>query len=514
MSILSNIFAFFNTPKREVQGYAPGWSGANMQPFDGEKTPFELGTPLHYSLDYYGIRMRAWENYIKSDIVQNAIKKYVLWIVGAGLKIQVAPVDSVINDKSFNNKTFAKTSEPLFRLFANSRQSTYNNMNTLHDAAAEALKNAILAGDVLCVLRFENNLVTIQIIDGHFVQSPLMKTAANGNRIIQGVEVDGKGKHIAYYIAKPNFEFERVPAYGDKTGRLQAWLFYGMRHKNDDVRGMSLLTAVMETAAKIDRYKEATVGTAEENAKLVYSIEHDQNSDGSNPLIKNLAQSMGRNNGTAPETDPQTAGENVATKIALSTEKQVFNMPIGAKINQHGGKVDIHFGEFFSTNADLIYATLGIPPEVAMDKFGGAYSGSRAALKSWEYKMAVDRITLLDRQFYKPFYSYWLDIQVLSNKITVPGYLEAMLKKDYTKIEAYKNVRFVGAGVPHIDPLKEVNAERKKLGSIYDNVPLTTGDNSAETLGTGDFESILEQAARERELFSEFENTNENENGL
>jgi capsid protein len=270
----------------------------------------------------------------------------------------------------------------------------------------------------------------------------------------------------------------------------------------------------METAAKIDRYKEATVGTAEENAKLVYSIEHDQNSDGSNPLIKNLAQSMGRNNGTAPETDPQTAGENVATKIALSTEKQVFNMPIGAKINQHGGKVDIHFGEFFSTNADLIYATLGIPPEVAMDKFGGAYSGSRAALKSWEYKMAVDRITLLDRQFYKPFYSYWLDIQVLSNKITVPGYLEAMLKKDYTKIEAYKNVRFVGAGVPHIDPLKEVNAERKKLGSIYDNVPLTTGDNSAETLGTGDFESILEQAARERELFSEFENTNENENGL
>jgi capsid protein len=140
-----------------------------------------------------------------------------------------------------------------------------------------------------------------------------------------------------------------------------------------------------------------------------------------------------------------------------------------------------------------------------MDKFGGAYSGSRAALKSWEYKMMVDRIVLLDRQFYKPFYAFWLDIQVLSNKISVPGYLEAMLKKDFTKLEAYRNVRFVGAGVPHIDPLKEVNAERKKLGEIYDRVPLTTGDNATETLNTGDFDSIIEQASRERELFVEFE---------
>ena len=99
MSILSNIYnaprnllnatrAAFGlqqtTADRNMSGY---WSGANMQPFDGEKTPYELGQPKEFVLDYSTLRMRAWEAYIKSDIVQNAIKKYVLWVLGEGLKL-------------------------------------------------------------------------------------------------------------------------------------------------------------------------------------------------------------------------------------------------------------------------------------------------------------------------------------------------------------------------------------------------------------------------------------------
>ncbi|MCK5613910.1 hypothetical protein KAR91_69250, partial [Candidatus Pacearchaeota archaeon] len=32
------------------------WSGRNMVPFDGEKTPYEMGRPLNYDDDYYRLR--------------------------------------------------------------------------------------------------------------------------------------------------------------------------------------------------------------------------------------------------------------------------------------------------------------------------------------------------------------------------------------------------------------------------------------------------------------------------
>jgi len=255
----------------------------------------------------------------------------------------------------------------------------------------------------------------------------------------------------------------------------------------------------------MDRYAEATVGTAEENAKVVMTIEHANFSDGSNPLLQQLGQSFGRGAGTAPETkNPELQAEGIAAKIAATTEKQAYNLPPGAKLNQHGGKSDIHFAEFFGINADLIYSTLGIPPEVAADKFGGAYSGSRAALKSWEYKMATDRVNILHKDFYWPIYSNWLDLAVLNGLFSVAGYLDAFYKKDTIKLQAYKNARFIGAGVPHIDPLKEVKAERAKLGNAYSYIPLTTGDYATETLNTGDFESNLEIAKREIEMASGF----------
>jgi len=513
MSILSSIKNFFNvsartneTADRWRNSY---WSGDYMQPFDGEKTPFELGQPKEFVLDYYALRARAWESYIKSDVVQNAIKKYVLWLVGSGLKIQSTPVTDIINDSDFDRKQFVKSVENSFRLYAELPVSSYNRMNSTHELAAEALKNAMLAGDVLVLLRYNGRNVTVELIDGYHIQYPygsdyVKQAEDRGNEIHQGVEINKRGEHVAFYVRDALFKYRRIKARGGRSGRLQAWLFYGLKHKITDVRGMSLLTAVMETAAKMDRYKEATVGTAEENAKLVYSVEHDQFSDGENPMINNLKQSFGRG-AVAPETDdPQQSGENVASKIAATTNKQAYNLPRGAKINQHGGKVDIHFADFFGVNSDLVYATLGIPPEVAMDKFGGAYSGSRAALKSWEYKMMVDRMNLLNRYFYKPIFDYWFDIEVINNRLQAPGYLDALLRKDFMRIAAYKQARFIGSGVPHIDPVKEVNAERGKLGGRYKNVPLSTGEQAAENLNTGDFSTIMEQAEMESEQFAQW----------
>lgn len=508
-----NIFQRFFSPKIEPKSF---YYGRNIVPinFDGEKTPYELGTPKDLHLDYYALRARSWQAYIESDVVQNAIKKYCLWIVGPGLKLQSQPNEFILEKNGINikNGDFVNDVENQFRLFANSRHSTYSGMQNFHSIAAEALKNALLAGDVLCINRFNGTNVTIDLVDGHNIQTPLdskLLEAAEkrDNRIIDGVEIDKKGTHVAFYIRTNTFEHQKILAKGSKTGRLNAWLFYGLKHKIEDVRGMSLLTAVLETAAKMDRYKDATIGAAEENAKIPYIIEHNQFSDGENPMLAQVVQSFKKGKGIAPETssfDDCETGD-YATKVAQSTSKTTYNFPPGASLKRNTGSSDLHFKDFFGINIEIVYATIGIPPEVALDKFGGSFSSARAGLKSWEYKMTTDRTVLCKNQFYKPFYDFWLDVNVLQNNVTAPGYLEALAKKAFMILEAYRNARFIGATVPHIDPLKEVNAERKKLGKLFDNVPLTTGEQATESLNTGDFNEIIKKAENEKEMAKSFD---------
>jgi len=472
----------------------------NAIPWGGSNNSYELPPSFDYEPDYLELRAQAWGQFLKTDLVQNAINKYILWTIGAGLKLQSDPlVDSNIKEN------FVKEVEKNFRLYTDLKESTFNQVQNLHAYGGEILKTALLSGDVLCINRVDKyNNTSIEAIDGCFISTPLNKIG--DKNIIEGVEIDDKGRHVAYWVEKDNLEHERIAAKGKRSGQVQAWLVYGLKYKLNGVRGMSLLSAVLETVDKIDRYKSASVGNAEENAKIPYTVEHDQFSTGENPLLQGTMVSMAKGSGTAPETQTQDA-DAIAMKIAATTEKQTFNMPIGAKLKRADYETDDNFVNFAGFNIDVVYATIGIPPEVALDKFGGSYSGSRAALKSWEYKMLVDRKTRLRDQFYQNFYIYWLNIQILSGKIRNDDYLSALINNDVMQLAAWRNSRFIGVTVPHIDPEKEVRAERLKLGSQFDGTPLTTGEQACENLNSGDYETVQTKTK------IELKNTNTTING-
>jgi hypothetical protein len=188
-------------------------------------------------------------------------------------------------------------------------------------------------------------------------------------------------------------------------------------------------------------------------------------------------------------------------------------MPVGSTLKRNNFNVALGFGEFFGVNTEIFYATIGLPAEVAMEKFGGSYSGSRAALKSWEYTMVTARVNQMKKYYYQPIYNYWLDINVLQNNVNAPQYLKALQANDLMTLAAYRNSRFIGATVPHIDPVKEVLAERKKLGKSYDNYPLTTGEQATENLNTGDYDQIIKKAEDEKNISKSFDDPVADNNG-
>ena len=469
-------------------------------PYTGEKNLGEMGPPRMYYSDFYTLRIRSWQSFFESDITQTVIKKFIIWSVGSGLRLRCEPEVDVLRMMGVNapdSEAFNERAERMFKLYANSRRCSWNQMFTLNSLAKEVKKNAIIGGDVLVRIKFTQSGPVVQIIDGGNVVNPI---GLNG-RIKNGVEVDENGRHIAYHVRKSSTEFEteRIPAY-TTSGTEVAFLVYGMRYRIDDTRGMPLISVVLETLSKLERYKEATVGSAEERAKIPYTIEHQLGSTGENSMTDNLVKALSGvgsssdlPDGKLPYSDD---GKALARTIATTTNKQVFNMVPGSKLQAMETKSDLAFKDFYDTNLNIICSALGIPPDVAKSMYNSNFSASRAALKDWEHVLKVDRNDFTE-QFYSRVYSAWLFWQVADGKIDAPGYIAAYASKTWMIIDAYSQCRFDGEKVPHIDPVKEVTAERMKLGGMGANIPLTTVERAVEQLDSGDSDSNIQQFAEE-----------------
>ena len=475
--------------------------------FDGEKNTGEMGPIISYGIDHAALTARAWQLFLESDAVMAIYRKYVKWVVGSGLKLQSEPQTDVlqVDNITVDAEAFNKKIEARWKLYANSKMADYSGMETFNALANTCYLSSIVGGDTLVVLRYENKTIKVQLIDGAHLSGSFGKPQGD-NRIVNGVELNARGQHVAFHVkGKGLTNPERIAA-RDGSGFLRAFLVYGLDYRIDNVRGMPLIAAVMETAKKLDRYKEATVGSAEERQKIAYFFEHNQHSDGSNPLADLTASVTGStNNGGVSNGVAVTRQAEALTKtVAATTNKATFNMPIGATAKSLESKNELYFAEFFSVNIGLICATLGIPPEIAMSKYDSNYSASRAAIKDWEHTLNVERKSFAD-QFYQPVYNFWLYTQLLQNKIEAPGYLRALADKNEMILEAYHYARFIGANVPHIDPLKEVAAERAKLGSAGAHLPLTTLEAATEALNGGDAVSNMRQYAKEVQDAAELE---------
>lgn len=495
---------------------APGYAGYNrvfQMNFDGEKDLGGIGQIRKYVIDHVALRMRGWQLYLESDVCQALFTRSAMWGIGAGLKLQASPESDVLTmyGQTITPEEFNDTVESLFYVYSNNTFCDYSGQRTLGEIAHEAWVNSDVGGDVLVVMRLENGMPKVQLIDGAHLKTPQMWGTSTQmdvfnpdtkNRVRHGVEMDAKGNHVAYWVFKGLTgdvigDYERIPA------RLTVYpytetarLIYGLKYRLDGVRGIPLITAVMETAAKMARYKEAMVAGAESRAKVAFSIEHEAYSTGENPLVAQMTAAAGFGSQTDLPTD--SYGENLANKVTATSENQAYNMPNGAKLVMHESKQENGFTDFYTTNFDIVCAVAGYPPEVIMSKYNSNYSASRAAIKDFEHTLKVKR-TKFAKQFYQLVYNFCLDTWALSGQVKIDGYLSALAQNNQMVLSAYRCARWAGDAVPHIDPFKEVKAIREMLPENSKNMPLITLEQAVEMLDNGDWTDVVDQFAKERD---------------
>lgn len=484
----------------EINASSGSYGSAYMQSYDGEKNLGAIGGVVEYYLDFQALRLRSWDAYLTSDIAKTILNKLTIWTIDEGLKLQANPSKLILESEGLNIDTekFNENVEARFGMWATSRSSSFSGMENLNNQAKDAFKNAKVGGDVLVVLRLnDDNVVTVDLVDGAHIQDPYFGSKAEkGNTIHQGIEVDETGRHIAYHVRTKDFKSERIVATSKATGLTVAFMVYGNKYRLNNYRGVPVIATSLETIAKLDRYKEAAVGSAEERQKIAYAIEHEFFSSGESPLASQMASAFDASVAANSKLPKDAEGEQMANTVAATTDKMTFNMPRGAHLKSLESRNEMFFKDFYGTLAETICSSVGIPPNVAFSIYNDSFSASRTATKDWEHTMTVERKDF-SFQFYQPIYAFWLHIEILKLKVQAPGYLAAAAKKDTIILESYRKARFTGTMFPHIDPLKEVKAEREKLGTTGESIPLTTVEAATEALNGGDSKSNMEQYSKE-----------------
>ena len=475
--------------------------------WDGEKTLGELGVVVRNIPDYQKLRLRSYHAYATIDTVKIIASKFFYWTIGVGLKLQAEPNRTVLESEGINNDKdvyakFQKNVEARFMVYANSKECDFLKEKTLHELALDAYQGQFLGGDMLVIVRFDDNGPNIQLISGDHVCNPsldeISEVEKRKNYVEHGIEIDEKGAHVAYFVKTKQKndidKYERIPAKGVKTGKRLAWLISGKKICPDHLRGVPAMAQSLEKINKLDRYVEAAVTNAEQGAKIVYSIEHQEFSSGESPLDQVVARKRNPSivqNGNSDDNNPIVLADGLANRITETTSGQTFNMPNGASLKAFDSKIETNFGEFHGTVFKSISAGVDVPPEVAMQEYNSNYSASRAAINSFGYIIVINREKFAN-EFYIPFYKLWLEWQILNKKIVAPGYIENIT--NFMVTDSYSNCRFVGNNTPHIDPLKEAKSIELML-----QMKLISREQASEMLGVGswdeNFRKYLEEDA-------------------
>lgn len=466
----------------------------NLFVYNGEKNLGELGPNKDYVLDYGSLRSRGHQLFLENKVVQIILKRKIAWVIGNGLDLECEPNEVILKAAGikFDFKEFSNAVEARISIWKNSKMSTWAGNKSLSELEKDAFQAGFNGGSNLVVLRVVNGIVKYELIDGVHLRAPMNGTdfsplkLQNGNYLMNGIEFNDKGEHVAFHVQKSDFTFERILAKSPSTGLTMAFLDGGDQYRIDNSIKIPKLAGLFETLNGMDKYETATIGMAEEQNRIAYQAVYKLGADTSNPMIRDLADALDEfgPDGTIPVDQELNV---MANKVQVSTNKQTFAMPEGSEIKPLGkNEGELYFKDFFTVVFNFTCAAANIPPRVALTMFDASYSSARAEVKDFEHTLLIERKER-GNGFLQPGYELQLHLDIVTGKIQAPGYLQAFLRKDEITLAAYRRSRWVGDNLPHIDPEKEANAERIKLGKAFEHVPLTTPQKSTSVLNGGDF---------------------------
>jgi lambda family phage portal protein len=461
---------------------------------DGEKFPGGIGSIELLLTDYWALRAHSATVFEKNHYARGIIRCLISNEIHTGLHLEATPEESILGYEEDGLADWSESVENRFAIWGKSPYLCHHGEQLTFGALQQLVRQeALVVGDVLCVLRQDQKtqLPRIQLINGASVQTPFGERARN---ITHGVERDAAGRHIAYWVTQQDGSSKRLPAIGEKSGRRLAWLIYGADHRLDDVRGKPLLSIVLQSLKEIDRYRDSIQRKATVLSMLAMFLKKSQPVAGTSPITGGAIRRGTATIAASGDGEPRTFRAAtqipglVLEELAHGEEPQAF---------QTQGTTEA-FGEFEEAILQSIAWTLRIPPESLRMAFSSNYSASQAATNEFKSNLDISRTTFGDN-FCGPIYEEWLRAEVLSGRVSAPGFLDAWRDPlQYDKLGAWFSCDWAG----NVKPSVKLSDLAKAYKSMIEDGLITRDRASRELTGTK-FSKNVQKLRRENLALAE-----------
>ena len=513
--------------------------------WDGSKFFGSLGPVSEWTfVDYWRLRKRSMKLFRTNIYAKGVIRRLIWNEIHTGIVATPSLPGSVLfpNLKEMESEEEAvKWGDKIateFDLYASTPAVfDWGKKEGFGDFQDRVRFESLISGDGIIISRIDQytNLPRWQWVNGDHIRTPDNPNLRDGHTVKHGVEFDKWGKKVAFYIQSEvngEFQYERIPVRGEKSGRLISWMVYGSEHFVDDVRGEPFLSDSIYMLKDLDRTRDAEVRASLVNAMIPLFLEEAPNEI---KVARPSDLARGGIPGAVSRTDPlavsgaplppASAADGVlpagyppvvtppTNQIDIMNPGTVYKAPSGGKITSfQTNRPNVNYSAFERSIIAVLAWSHGIPPEVLMLEFGNNYSASRQANNEFEVYLArfVKKFAGAVTQ---PMYNGWLTQMALSGQISLPGFNRAYGNPEAWRIvSAWMQCTWTGLNRPSVDRQKEAVASQ----TLLDN-GLTTYDLEARRHSGLSFMQVMQTQKRERELMKRMDftpHTLEDNNGL
>ncbi len=448
------------------------------------------------------LRARSADAVMNIPLASSAINNSRTNIVGAGLRLSPKPKYKVLGITPEEAKEWARITKEEFDLWANSKLCDLLKKNNWYDQQDIALQCYMIDGDSFVAFKYRPPSpgmpysLRIQLFEASRICNPgvqsvtgspwtvTVKNPDNGNRIINGVEVDEDGAVVAYWICNKypydptNMqvpEWVRVEAFGRQTGQPNI-LQICHDDRPEEYRGVPYLAPVLEVLKQVGRYTDAELTAAIIKSFFSLFFEEKIAGNGGFPITETLNQHE------KVSLNPNDFEVGPGTMNVLPPGYQVTSIDASRNLSTY---------EVFTNQLiKQIGATLEQPYEVLVKSFNSSYSASRAALLQAWSAFKIRRIWFV-RDFCQPSYERWLTEAIAIGRVKAPGYFTDPLKQ-----KAWANADWYGPVMGSVDPVKEVEAAALKVKYGFS----TREKETAEMTGANFDENVEALAIEEQTM--------------
>lgn len=465
--------------------------------------PIKSSTQADVDSNLASLRNRSSDLYCNSPVGAAALNTSRINVIGAGLKASPKVDYKTLGITAAEAKAWERNTLREFELWAGSTSCDLYRKHNFYDLQDIVYLSYLMDGDAWAAIKYRrpapNNpyCLRIQLFEAARVCNPGSVSAyglscynveminqANGNRIVNGVEIDADGAVVAYWVANrvpldlanPSrlLEWARVKAFGERTGRPNV-LQISHEERPEQYRGVPYLAPAIEVIKQVGRYTGAELTAAIIKAFFTLFFTSKGETNDINDMFDNSYSTE-----TFEDRKEKLTGIDLGTGTANL-------LPEGVDVKAIDGSRSMStFEPFTNTLLCQVGASLGIPSEVLLSRFQGSYSAARGALLQAAAAFKTRR-TWFARDFCQQVYEAWLAEAIAIGRVKAPGY-----GTDPLITAAWSKAEWFGPVMGMLDPVKEVTgaALRRKYG-------FSTGEREAAEITGTDYDDNISAIAQE-----------------